>query len=75
MPRIEAADGSLSINDLQTRGIVGEARKGYTIEAINLSTAPAGRLHLIDTMEIARADRFGKFTGNLYLFPMCKGLS
>ena len=46
----------------QSRGIEGTAKPGDEIEAINLSTAPAGRLHLEDTTAIAKADAQGKFS-------------
>lgn len=57
--------GPLTITGDQKNGIAGIARPGEVIEAINLSTAPAGRLHLTDTMEIGNADAFGKFQGIL----------
>ncbi len=47
----------------QANGISGTAKAGEVIEAINLSTAPTGRLHLTDTMELGKADASGKFTG------------
>jgi Calpain family cysteine protease len=49
----------------QRNGIVGTAKAGEVIEAINLSTAPSGRLHLTDTVELGRADATGKFSGTL----------
>jgi hypothetical protein len=55
----------LSITADITSGIKGTVDAGSTIEAINLSTAPSGRLHLEDTVEIGKADAAGKFTGNL----------
>ncbi|MFC1611253.1 C2 family cysteine protease [Myxococcota bacterium] len=65
MPPIEAVDGSFALTDSQARGIVGTARPGHTIEAINLSTAPHARLHLIDTVVIGRAGADGAFRGVL----------
>ncbi len=57
--------GPLTITGDQKNGIAGVAKPGETIEAINLSTAPAGRLHLTDTVELGTADASGKFLGNL----------
>ncbi len=64
----EAGDeksGPIRITGDMKHGISGIADPGVTIEAINLSTAPAGRLHLDDTVEIAKAGADGKFTGQL----------
>jgi hypothetical protein len=52
-----------SITGDQANGINGTAKAGDVIEAINLSTAPSGRLHLTDTMELGKADASGKFSG------------
>lgn len=57
--------GPLTITGDQRNGIAGIAKPGETIEAINLSTAPAGRLHLGDTMVIGTADEHGKFLGSV----------
>jgi hypothetical protein len=57
--------GALTLVGDQRDGIQGLAKAGDTIEAINLSTAPEGRLHLTDTVAIAKADAFGKFKGTL----------
>ncbi len=57
--------GPLTLTGDQKNGIVGIAKPGVTIEAINLSTAPEGRLHLEDTMVIGTADAFGKFQGSI----------
>lgn len=57
--------GPLTIVGNQKDGIAGIAKPGDTIEAINLSTAPDGRLHLGDTMVIGQADAQGKFLGTL----------
>jgi Calpain family cysteine protease len=45
----------------QLNGLTGETKAGATIEAINITTAPAGRLHMDDTMVIGTADAAGKF--------------
>jgi len=55
--------GPLTITGDQKNGIAGLAKPGVVIEAINLSAAPGGRLHLTDTMVIATADASGKFLG------------
>jgi len=57
--------GALSITGDQKNGIAGLAKPGEIVEAINLSTAPAGRLHLTDTMVIGTADASGKFLGTM----------
>ena len=57
--------GPLTITGDQKNGIAGIARPGEVIEAINLSTAPSGRLHLTDTMVIGTADASGKFLGQM----------
>lgn len=55
----------LSISADVLNGIRGKVDADSTIEAINLSTAPSGRLHLTDTVEIGKADASGKFAGTL----------
>lgn len=45
-----------------TLGIRGQLEANISIEAINLSSAPALRLHLEDTKVIGKADAQGKFT-------------
>jgi hypothetical protein len=57
--------GPLTITGDQKNGIAGIAKAGETIEAINLSAAPGGRLHLTDTMVIGTADASGKFLGTM----------
>lgn len=57
--------GPLTITGDQKNGIQGIAKPGQIIEAINLSTAPAGRLHLTDTQVIGTADATGKFSGTM----------
>ncbi|MFL5318236.1 MAG: C2 family cysteine protease [Myxococcaceae bacterium] len=56
---------ALQITGDQKNGIAGIVKPGATIEAINITTAPGGRLHMDDTMEIAKADSSGKFIGKL----------
>ncbi|MHB8876556.1 MAG: C2 family cysteine protease [Myxococcaceae bacterium] len=56
-------NGNLAITGDQKAGLSGVAKAGDSIEAINISSAPAGRLHMDDTMVIGKADQFGKFTG------------
>lgn len=51
--------------DFSSGFISGVAAPGVTIEAINLTTAPAGRLHADDTLVLAVADASGKFSGRL----------
>src|SRR5262249_26088480 len=49
------ASTKFTISSDQSRGLSGTAKPGDEIEAINLSTAPAGRLHLEDTVAIGKA--------------------
>lgn len=56
---------ALQITGDQRNGLQGLMTPGATIEAINLSTAPSGRLHMDDTMVIGKADASGKFLGRL----------
>lgn len=58
-----APGGALVVTGDQRNGIAGTAKPGAIIEAINVTTAPGGRLHIDDTMEIARADAQGRFSG------------
>jgi hypothetical protein len=51
----------LSISGTQQNGLSGVTKAGATIEAINISTAPTGRLHMDDTMVIGKADAQGRF--------------
>ena len=55
------ANGSLQVSGNQAAGITGSAKAGDSIEAINLSAAPSGRLKLEDTMVIGKADASGQF--------------
>jgi hypothetical protein len=63
---LQESFGPLTITGDQKNGtIAGVAKAGEVIEAINLSAAPAGRLHLADTMVIGTADASGKFLGTM----------
>src|SRR5207302_3534352 len=62
-PPPPTGDGNLHVAGDQKLGIAGTAKAGDSIEAINLTTAPGGRLHVDDTMVIGKADTTGKFTG------------
>lgn len=62
---LQTTFGPLTITGDQKNGIEGVAKPGEVIEVINLTTAPAGRLHLTDTVELGKADQFGKFQGQL----------
>lgn len=59
------ADLQVSLGVSRSGQLFGTAKPGDTIEAINLSTAPDGRLHLDNTEVMARADAQGKFAGSL----------
>ncbi|GMU58614.1 MAG: hypothetical protein AMXMBFR34_03770 [Myxococcaceae bacterium] len=52
----------LSVTGDQKDGLTGVTKAGATIEAINITTAPGGRLHMDDTMVIGKADANGKFS-------------
>ncbi|MDP3236327.1 MAG: C2 family cysteine protease [Myxococcales bacterium] len=52
----------LAVSGDQKNGLTGTAKAGATIEAINISTAPGGRLHMDDTTVIGKADANGAFT-------------
>lgn len=51
----------LSVTGDQRNGLSGVTKAGASIEAINISTAPSGRLHMDDTSVIGKADAAGKF--------------
>ena len=69
-----APGGALTISPEMRNGILtGSAKPGAIIEAINITTAPGGRLHLDDTMEIGRADASGRFTGTNRLPDLQQG--
>ncbi len=59
-PPPPGTDG-LQIAGNQKDGLSGTTKAGATIEAINISTAPTGRLHMDDTSVIGKADASGKF--------------
>ena len=59
-PAAITANG-ISVNANQANGLSGTTKAGASIEAINISTAPGGRLHMDDTMVIGKADANGKF--------------
>ncbi|MCA2980491.1 MAG: hypothetical protein INH41_19715 [Myxococcaceae bacterium] len=56
------ASNGLSISGDQKNGLSGVTKAGATIEAINISTAPTGRLHMDDTAVIGKADASGRFS-------------
>jgi hypothetical protein len=60
-PAPPPAPDSLQVVGNQAKGLSGMARAGDRIEAINISAAPAGRLHMDDTMEIGKVDSTGHF--------------
>ena len=45
---------------VSANGFTGTLKAGDTLEAINISAAPNGRLHMTDTMEIGKADAQGR---------------
>lgn len=51
----------LKISGDQHDGLSGFTEAGASIEAINISAAPAGRLHMDDTTVVGKADANGKF--------------
>ena len=53
----------LKVTTDQTNGLAGITKAGATIEAINLTTAPAGRYHTDDTFVVGKADANGNFSG------------
>ena len=56
------ATTGLSVTGNQANGLSGTTKAGATIEAINISTAPGGRLHMDDTMVVGKADANGQFS-------------
>ncbi len=56
------ATSGLSVTGNQANGLSGTTKAGATIEAINITTAPGGRLHMEDTMVVGKADANGKFS-------------
>jgi hypothetical protein len=61
-PAPAPSSNGLTITGNQRDGLSGATRAGATIEAINITTAPGGRLHMDDTMVIGRADANGQFS-------------
>lgn len=53
----------LKISDDQGSGLSGFTQAGASIEAINISAAPSGRLHMDDTTVVGKADANGTFNG------------
>lgn len=53
----------LQLDVSQADGLSGKTHAGWVVEAINLSTAPSGRLHTDDVVQIASADATGRFNG------------
>jgi hypothetical protein len=60
-PTPPPSTNGLTITGTQTNGLSGTTKAGASIEAINITTAPGGRLHMDDTMVIGTADAAGKF--------------
>lgn len=67
------ATGKLTITADQRAGLVGTARPGDVIEAINLTTAPPNRLHTDSTTAIATADGSGAFRSTADKLAMREG--
>ncbi len=61
-PNPPPATNGLSVTSNQANGLTGTTKAGATIEAINITTAPGGRLHMEDTMVIGKADASGQFS-------------
>ena len=61
-PTPPPATTGLSVTGNQANGLSGLTKAGATIEAINITTAPGGRLHMEDTMVVGKADANGKFS-------------
>jgi hypothetical protein len=61
-PATPAPIDGLEISGDQRDGLAGRTRAGATIEAINVSASPTGRLHLDDTMVVGTADASGRFS-------------
>ncbi len=56
------ATNGLNVSGSQANGLSGTTRAGASIEAINITTAPGGRLHMEDTLVVGKADASGKFS-------------
>lgn len=61
-PQPPPATNGLAVSGNQANGLSGSTKAGATIEAINITTAPGGRLHMDDTMVIGKADANGQFS-------------
>jgi hypothetical protein len=61
---LDGGQPPLSFNFDNKTGVAGTLAAGVSVEAINVTTAPGGRLHMDDTVEIGKSDSFGKFMGN-----------
>jgi hypothetical protein len=61
-PPPPAGKSGIALTGDQSKGFSGTAKPGDTIEAINLSAAPTGRLHVDDTTAIATVGADGKFS-------------
>ncbi len=65
-PGPSVGNSTLRITGDQAGGrILGTAKPGAVIEAINLSTIPNKRLHTDDTFQLATADPSGRFSGKM----------
>lgn len=64
--------GGLRISGDQRNGFMGVAEPGASIEAINLTAIPSGRLHMDETSVIGKADAGGRFS-NLKLPDVQEG--
>jgi len=54
--------GPITLVGSQANGLAGQAKPGDVIEAINISAAPAGRLHMDEGTVVATAGADGKFS-------------
>jgi hypothetical protein len=61
-PNPPPSTSGLSVTGNQANGLSGTTRAGASIEAINITTAPGGRLHMEDTMVVGKADANGQFS-------------
>ena len=61
-PQPPPATNGLNVTGNQAHGLSGTTKAGASIEAINITTAPGGRLHMEDTMVVGKADATGKFS-------------
>ncbi|MDP1822958.1 MAG: C2 family cysteine protease [Archangium sp.] len=61
-PNPPPATNGLNVTGNQANGLSGTTKAGASIEAINITTAPGGRLHMDDTMVVGKADANGQFS-------------